>query len=125
MSKDKLVKVIHIGNPKLVIASESEFLAIVQSLTRNKSPSLVCGCYDSSSFAHKRLKEDFYGSQVNTPKFTDETEAPVTHQIPNRFSTFDLQQEEMISYLYNIEMLEKLEKLGDTNFGPDVFDKGI
>ena len=62
---------------------------------------------------------------MNISKFADEIEPPVAHQIPNRFSTFNLQQEEMISYLYNIEMLEKLEKLGDTNFGPDVFDKGI
>ena len=90
MSRDKLVKVIHIGNPKLVIASESKFLAVVQSLTRNKSPSPVCGCYDSSSFSHKRLQEDCYGSQVNIPKFVDEIEPPVGHQIPNHFSTFDL-----------------------------------
>ncbi|XP_057842473.1 uncharacterized protein LOC131051900 [Cryptomeria japonica] len=129
-SKGKPVKVVHIGNPKIVIAIESEFSAVVQSLTGNKRPSAKSATYDSSSFTPKRLNRDCCGSQVKIPMFEDQfkfrpmpnssPQPPLSHQMPtiraDSVSTSEVQQKEIISDVYNYQTFDTLENLGDAQF---------
>ncbi|XP_059071027.1 uncharacterized protein LOC131862568 [Cryptomeria japonica] len=130
-SKGKLVKIVHIGNPRMVTASASEFSAVVQSLTGNKRPLPKSATYDSSSSStSKRLNKDGYNSEVKIPKFEGQSkyrsfpssspQLPIANQIAairaDGVSTSEVQQKEMISYVYNHERFDTLENLGDANF---------
>ncbi|KAH9294919.1 hypothetical protein KI387_038507, partial [Taxus chinensis] len=101
-SRAKTVKVVHIGDPTMVTASESEFRAVVQSLTgkkRKSSPSTAStkinwGCDESI-----RVKEPTLSGSCPIPNSIPQP--AITNHMPAIFTdsvyTSEVQQRETMS----------------------------